>query len=60
MEAQLIVSKVENKYKDYAEPEDVIELQDYHIRYKIQAITDAQIRTYFATTGAAVMKKLRV
>ena len=60
MKAQLIVSKIEDDFKDYAKPEDVLELQDYQIREEIQAMTDAQIRTYFVATGAAAMKKLRV
>jgi len=60
MESQLIVSKVEDDFEGYSEPEDVLELKDYKIREEIQAMNDNQIRTYVAANGAAQMKKLRI
>ena len=55
------MSKAEEDFLCYAEPEDVLELQDYKIREDILAkcTTDAQVRTYFAASGAAAMKKHR-
>ena len=41
MKAQTIVSKTEEDFLRYAEPEDVLELQDYRIWEEIQAMTDA-------------------
>ena len=62
MEAQTIVSKTEEYFLCYPEPEDDEELMDYKIRENILATctTDAQVRTYFATTGNAAMKKPRI
>ena len=64
MDAQIIVSKVEDEFENYINPADVKvkELQDYWIQEDIQVkcTTDAQIRKYFAATGTNTMKKLRV
>ena len=62
MEAQTIVSKTEEDFLRYAEPEDVEELKDYKIQENILATctTDAQVRTYSAVTGNAAMRKLRI
>ena len=62
MEAQSIVSKVENDYKGYTDPKDVLQLQDYQIREEIQAkyTTDDLVRTCFGNGGSKQVKKLRV
>ena len=62
MEARTIVSKTEEDFLCYAEPEDVEELKDYKIQENILATctTDAQVRNYFAATGNVAMRRLRI
>ena len=63
MEAQTILSNVENDYKNiYLEPEDVNLLTDYQVKPEILVMCtmDNQVRTYFGDGGAAAVKKLRV
>ena len=61
-EVQKIVSDVEANFEGYSEAADVDELKDHKIREDIHntCTTGNQIRTYFAATGDAAMKKKRV
>ena len=61
-EAQTIVSEVESDYDKYAEPEDVEQIKSHKIQDDIATkyTTEAQVRTYFAATGAAADKKTRI
>ena len=63
MEAQTILSNVENDYKNiYKGLEAINLLTDYRIREEIliKYTTDDQVRIYFGDGGAANVKKLRV
>ena len=62
-EAQTILSKVENDYKQlYAKPEDIDLLFDYKLREEIctKYTTDAEVRVYFGDAGPAAVKIVRV
>ena len=63
MEAQTILSNVENDYKNnYSQPEDVNLLIDYRINEEVLAkcTTDNQVRIYFGDGGVAAVKKFRI
>ena len=62
MEDQTIVSKTEEDFFRYAEPEDVEELKDYKIGENILAVctTDALVGNYFGGNGNAAMRKLKI
>ena len=61
-EAQTIVSKVEESFEAYAQPDDIEKIHNHWVRSEILAEydTDDKVRTCFVATESVAYKKNRV